>query len=417
MLYKLSIKPTRLELLKLIALDKSRYKEIRVAVRPLPFRFNRGIIDSDDFFQQFVDIVNDFLETYRQDITELFVALKENYFQVFDVNMPEYNEEHLHWEIVQYLTDDISNYRFGSYYLPNEQKVQLVIARTKLIDYFQKVFKAIYGTVNFTAIGFDVKTTKTETIFVKTDQEVSDYYRFGYSSSWNPENDIVAPQKSYKKYIIGLSVAAIVTLAVILINTFSSPNSNPSQSAPIVSPAPAPAAVQAKDSAQIADTVKAIQSQPPITTSTAKQTTQVTTSSSDIFTLVQTAVSANTKTLVINKNTGLLEFSGAQEAQQALTKLKTLSQINSPKISGRSSTLLTFSLTATDFYQNSQQNQQLFNKLSDHMKISTKNNYRIFNNPAALQTFLTELQKSRFHFSHLVISRRGNLYSLAMDFN
>jgi hypothetical protein len=442
MLYKLSIKPTRLELLKLIYLDKSKYREIRVAVKPLPFRFNRGIIDSDEFFQQFVDIVNDFLETYRQDISELFVSLKENYFQVYDLEMQEFNEELVHWEIVQYLTDDISNYRFGSFYLHDDKKVYLVIARTKLIDYFQKIFKSIYGKINFTAIGYDLKSNKTETIFIKTDQEILDYYRFGYSSSWNPENDIVTPQKPLTKYFIGAAIATALAVAVPIIYFSGSNEKKPTEPAKplvtkqqIVNPIPAsPQQTQATTSQQVdsgksADIKPIVESKPvipepqkPVLAQQAQQinnkpTKPVSSNSvTDIYQLLNYAVIANSKSVIINKNQAIIEYQGAQDASKSLDGLKSSKFISNLKTNGKNNSILTFALTNSDFYQNNSQNYELFQKLSERLKLSTKYNYRIFSNSSSLASFITEMQKANIRFSHLVISKRGNLLSLAVDF-
>lgn len=418
MLYKLSIKPTRLELLKLVSLDKSKYKEIRVAVRPLPFRFNRGIIDSDEFFQQFVDIVNDFLETYRPDISSLYVALKENYFQVYDIPMPEYNEELIQWEIGQYLIDDISSYRYGIYHHPSENKVHIVIARTKLIDYFQKVFKSIYGTINFNAIGFDLKSTRTETIFIKTDQVVTDYYRFGYASSWNPENDIVAPKNSFKKLIIIIS--SIVAVLIFLILALKQPNPE------IKKPLPTTSAAKNSDglvtAAKPNDSLQTGTAQPSAKTTTANNpnatsnVSAIPAVSKDCYSLISKIVTTNFNILVVNKNSCHLEYNSIQDLDQVSKFVKTADPVAVLKVSGKSKNILSFNLTDASFYQSNLKNRQYYDKLSDKFGVFSKNNYKLFNNLSAISAFIKEMQSSKLQFSHLVISHRGNLYILAVEF-
>jgi len=406
MLYKLSIKPTRLELLKLIALDKSTYKEIRVAVRPLPFRFNRGIIDSTDFFQQFVDILNDFLETYRQDISELFVSLKEHYFQVHKLPMQEFGEDLLHWEIAQYITDDPSSYKYGTYFDSDEQKLQVIIVRTKLIDYFNKVIKSLNGKIHFTALGFDLKSTKSETVFIKTDKDIVDFYRFGYAGSWSPDNEAVETKRKFpKSLVIGSSFAVLVALLLIWIW----PQISTSEDKPVSLTKTVDTAHKPNETAK--DTASSIVNPAPSVDSKLTQPNI----NSGVYSLISSLSALNFNSLVINSNSIQLELSGEPETKKAIEILKANNQNSVTSTVGKNNILIC-SLTDLSYYQQNPENMKKLIQLSDKSNLSNKFNYRLFNNSTALIKFLTDLQSNDIKFSHLVLSHRGSIYSLALEF-
>lgn len=407
MLYKLSIKPTRLELLKLIALDKSTYKEIRVAVRPLPFRFNRGIIDSTEFFQQFVDILNDFLETYRQDISELFISLKEHYFQVQSLPLQESTDELLHWEITQYITDDPSSYKFGTYAAADEQKIFLVIARTKLIEYFQKVIKSLNGTVHFTALGFDLKSTKNETIFIKADREIADFYRFGYAGSWSPDNETVETKKVFPKaLVLGFSITALVIVTAIWIwPQISTSEKSADKSAATVQTA-AKQPVAAIDSST-ADAAQVTTPQTPAPSPAGQ---------SDIYSTLSSLTSLNFKTLVINNSYLQIELLSAPDADKAIETLKSISKNSTAATEVKIKNVVTYNLTDLSYFQQNSDNQQKFTQLLAKNHLSNKFNYALFNDAKSLNIFLADLKNSNLKFSHLILSHRGGIYSLALEF-
>jgi len=406
MLYKLSIKPTRLELLKLIALDKSTYKEIRVAVKQLPFRFNRGIIDSTDLFPQFVDVLNDFLETYRQDISELFISLKEHYFQVHKLPMQEFGEEFLNWEIAQYITDDSSSYKYGSYFDTDEQKLQVIIVRTKLIDYFNQVIKSLNGKIHFTALGFDLKSTKSETVFIKTDKDIIDFYRFGYAGSWNPDEKAVETKRKFSKLlVIGSSFAVLVALLLIWIW----PQISASEDKPVNLTKAVDTAQKPKDTAK--DTATSIVKSAPSEIKPVQTNTN-----SGVYNLISSLVALNFNSMVINSSFIQLELNGEPETNKAIEILKATNQNSTTSTAGKNNNILTTGLTDLSYYQQNPENLKKFIQLSDKSNLSNKFNYRLFNNSASLIKFLTDLQSNDIKFSHLVLSHRGNIYSLALEF-
>ena len=181
MIYKLKIAANNIELVRLITSpEDKKISEIKIASSELGFRFNRNLIFSNLFFDEFVEKVSTIIEPFLADITELKISLRHNFFNIHKLPLDnlsrlDYDTTYLNWELNQYITNESEKYLYGYTHNTNERKTVIIILRTKIKDYFDKVFTSINGSIERWSLGYDF-LNEGETNFVSTKRKIITIY-------------------------------------------------------------------------------------------------------------------------------------------------------------------------------------------------------------------------------------------------
>ena len=181
MIYKLKVLSNSIELVRLVSSpENDEIKEIRIANSELGFRFNRILISSNEFFDEFVDKISTLLEPFLADITELKISLRSNFFNIHSIPLDnlsriDFDTTYLNWEVNQYITNSCNEFLYGYIHNTSERKTVIIIVRKKIHEYFERVFTSINGSIEQWSIGYDYLNNKNY-IFVASRRRILPVY-------------------------------------------------------------------------------------------------------------------------------------------------------------------------------------------------------------------------------------------------
>jgi len=181
MIYKLKVSNNSIELVRLVTSpENNEIKEIRIANSELGFRFNRNLISSNEFFDEFVEKISTLLEPFLADITELKISLRSNFFNIHSIPLDnlsriDFDTSYLNWEVNQYITNSCNEFLYGYIHNTSERKTVIIIVRKKIHEYFERVFTSINGSIEQWSIGYDYLNNK-DYIFVGSRRRILPVY-------------------------------------------------------------------------------------------------------------------------------------------------------------------------------------------------------------------------------------------------
>ena len=439
MIYKLKISNKSIELVRLVtSSEEKKTNEIKIANTKLGFRFNRSLISSNEFFDEFVEKISTLLQPFLADISELKITLRSSFFNIHEIPLDnlsrlEFNTTYLNWEVNQFITNTPENYLYGFVHDTAKRKTIIIIIRDKIQFYFEKIFTSINGSIEQWSVGFDYQN-EDQIVFVGAKRAITPIYPKEKQSLVERTGEKI---KKFKITNVIKLLASVFVLFLIIISFFNRK--------------------------VVTDNLLSVFSQDDVITT--KSTDNV---ESQIDTLVVAATDSNkvnlekrntgiegndelvygnseiedgkslnnlyynfiyyvmidksdVNFLIIDNNSALLKFNFSKETYEYKKEFENnLKQYSKDlKVLGSKRDILKFSLINYNIDYNANliaQSIENYDIVKENLGIKTKNETISFDSKSSLLAFIKSIFMSDLYFKNLKISVRNDKFYLVVDF-